>query len=64
MTRHRVTATGSIGLNGFLIGLGRAHATKTATVFRNGDHLTVFIEDQLARELLLDHTRRYQPQDR
>lgn len=64
VTHHRVTATGSIGLNGFLIGLGRTHATKPATVFRNGDHLTVFIQDELARELVLDHTRRYQPQDR
>lgn len=64
VTRHQVTTTGSIGLNGYLIGLGRREATKTATVFRNGDHLTVFIEDQLARELVLDHTRRYQPQDR
>jgi len=64
VTRHRVTTTGSIGLNGFLIGLGRSHATKTATVFRNADHLTVFIEDHFARELVLDRTRRYQPQDR
>lgn len=64
VTRHRVTTTGSIGLNGYLIGLGRRHANKSATVFRNADHLTVFIEDQLTRELVLDHTRRYQPQDR
>lgn len=64
VTRHRVSATGSIGLNAFLIGLGRAHAAKSATVFRNADHLTVFIEDQLARELTLDRSRRYQPQDR
>ena len=64
MTRHRVTTTGSIGLNGALIGLGRPHATKTATVFRNGDHLTVFVEDHFARELTIDRTRRYQPQDR
>jgi hypothetical protein len=64
LTRHRVSTTGSIGLDGYLIGLGRRHATKSATVFRNADHLTVFIEDQLARELTLDKTRRYQPQDR
>jgi transposase InsO family protein len=64
VTRHRVSTTGSIGLNGFLIGLGRAQAAKTATVFRNGDHLTVFIADQLAHELTLDHSRRYQPQQR
>ena len=64
ITRHRVTTTGSIGLNGYLIGLGRGHRGTNATVFRNGDHLTVFVEDHLARELILDHTRRYQPQDR
>jgi transposase InsO family protein len=64
VTRHRVSATGSIGLNGFLIGLGRCWATTTATVFRNGDHLTVFVGDQLAREFTLDHSRRYQPQQR
>jgi hypothetical protein len=64
VTRHRVSTTGSIGLNGFLIGLGRSQAAKKATVFRNGDHLSVFVEDQLARELTLDRTRRYQPQQR
>lgn len=64
LTQHQVSTTGSIGLNGFLIGLGRRHAAKAATVFRNGDHLTVFIADQLARELTLDRTRRYQPQAR
>ena len=64
VTRHRVSTTGSIGLNSYLIGLGRRHAAKTATVFRNGEHLTVFIEDQLERELTLNKTRRYQPQAR
>jgi transposase InsO family protein len=64
VTRHVVSSTGSIGLNSYLIGLGRAHAAKTATVFRNGDHLTVFIDDLLAHELTLDPSRRYQPQTR
>jgi len=64
ITRHRVTSSGSIGLNATLIGLGRRHAGKEATVFRNGDHVTVFVDDQLARELHLDRTRRYQPQTR
>ena len=64
VTRHPVSTSGSIGLNRFLIGLGRCYATKTATVFRNGDHLTVFVEDQLARELTLDRSRRYQAQGR
>lgn len=64
ITRHPVSTSGSIGLNRYLIGLGRTHAAKTATVFRNGDHLTVFVEDQLARELTLDRSRRYQAQGR
>lgn len=64
ITGHTVSTTGSIGLNTVLIGLGRRHANKTATAFRNGDHVTVFVEDTFARELTIDHTRRYQPQDR
>lgn len=62
LTTHTVSRTGSIGLNTTLIGLGRRHAGKPATVFRNGDHITVFVENLFARELVIDHTRRYQPQ--
>jgi transposase InsO family protein len=64
ITSHPVSRTGSIGLCGVLIGLGRRHAAKSATVFRNGDLVTVFIDDQLARQLTIDHTRHYQPQGR
>lgn len=64
LTRHIISATGSIGMDGTLIGLGRKHAAKPATAFRTGDHVAIFIEDRFARELILDHTRRYQPQDR
>lgn len=64
ITRHTVSDTGSIGVNGVLIGLGRRHADKPATAFRNGDHVTVFVEDTFARELVIDHSRHYQPQDR
>lgn len=64
LTRHIVSATGSIGLDGTLIGLGRRYATKPATVFRTGDHAVIFIDDHLVRELLIDRTRHYQPQDR
>lgn len=64
LTRHTVSTTGSIGADGHLIGLGRRHHGKTATVFRTGDHLVVLIEDQLARELTIDRRRHYQPQDR
>jgi transposase InsO family protein len=64
LTRHTVSATGGIGVDGHLIGLGRRHRDNTATAFRTGDHLVVFIDDQLARELVIDRSRRYQPQDR
>ncbi len=64
LTRHTVSATGSIGIDGVLIGLGRRHHAKTATAFRSGDHVVVFIDDELARELIIDRTRHYQPQDR
>lgn len=62
ITRHKVSTPGNIGLNGFVIGgLGRKHAAKTATCFRNGDVIAVFIDDHLTRTLTLDRTRRYQP---
>jgi leucine-zipper of insertion element IS481/Integrase core domain len=62
ITQHTISTPGNIGLNGFVIGgLGRKHAGKTATCFRNGDVVAVFIDDHLARTLTLDRTRRYQP---
>jgi transposase InsO family protein len=64
LTRHIVSARGTVGVDKTLVGVGRAHATKTATVFRRGDHVTIFIDDKLARDLILDRRRHYQPQDR
>jgi hypothetical protein len=64
LTRHSITTTGSIGLDGTLIGLGRKHAHKPAIAFRTGDYVAIFIDNQLARDLVIDRTRRYQPQDR
>lgn len=64
LTRHTITTTGSIGLDGTLIGLGRQHRHKTALAFRTGDYVAIFIDDQLARDLIIDRTRRYQPQHR
>lgn len=63
LTRHTVTTTGSIGLDGRLIGLGRTHAGKTASAFRTGAFVAIFIDDKLARSLTLDYTRRYQPRE-
>lgn len=64
LTRHVVTATGSIGLDGLLIGLGRRHAGQSVTVFRTGAFVAVFDGDHLVRSLTLDYNRRYQRQDR
>lgn len=63
LTRHVVTTTGSIGLDGRLIGLGRAHAGKTAISFRTGAFVAIFIDDYLVRSLTIDYTRRYQPRE-
>ncbi len=64
LTRHPVSDTGSIGVNRTRIGLGRRYAGAIATAFRRGDVVSVFIADQLVRSLVIDHTRRYQPQER
>lgn len=64
LTRNPVSATGSIGVDGSLIGLGRRHAGATAVAFRRGALVSVFIDDQLIRTLVIDRTRHYQPQDR
>ena len=64
LTHHTVTSSGSIGLDGTLIGLGRRHAHKPAITFRTGDYAAIFIDDQLARDLVLDRTARYQAQNR
>lgn len=61
LTRHHVAANGSIGVNGFFIGLGKRHAGKPATAFRNGDHVVVFVEDSFVRDLTIDRRHRYQP---
>lgn len=64
LTRHVVSNTGSIGLDGLLIGIGRRHAEQAAVTFRTGAFAAVFVNDELVRTLTLDYTRRYQPQDR
>jgi transposase InsO family protein len=66
VTTARVSASGCLGAGAAQteIGLGRAHAGKTATVFRCGDDLTIFVDGHLVRELTIDRTRRYQRQAR
>lgn len=63
VARYLVSSRGAIGVDATLVALGRPHAGQTATVFRTNDHLVVFINNQVVRELVLDHTRRYQRRD-
>ena len=63
LTRHVVSTSGGIGLDGCLIGLGKRYTGKTAITFRTGVFVAIFIDHNLARTLTLDHTRRYQPRD-
>jgi hypothetical protein len=62
LTRGPVSDTGSIGVDGARIGLGRRYAGATATSMRSGDLVTIFVEDKFVRTLIIDRTRRYQPQ--
>jgi hypothetical protein len=56
-----VSASGCIDLDTAQIGLGRRYKHQPATAFRSGDHIAVFIDGTLARELTIDRNRRYQP---
>lgn len=60
VTTHRVSTSGGIGLSGHLIGVGRVHKSRPATVFRTGDHIVVFVDNAYAGELVIDPNRRYQ----
>jgi Integrase core domain/leucine-zipper of insertion element IS481 len=62
VTHEPISSSGCIPVDGTEIGIGRRHKHHTATVFRNGDHATIFINRSFARELNIDRTRRYQPQ--
>lgn len=64
VTHHRVCSRGSISLDRVQIGLSRRYYGKPATVFRTGNHLVVFIDNEMVRELILDHTRIYQGRER
>ena len=59
-----VSETCGIAVDGHLAGVGRRYRYKTVTMFRTGDLATVFIDDQMVREFIIDRTRHYQPQNR
>lgn len=58
----RISPAGCIGLDNTEISIGRRYKDHTATAFRSGDHVAVFVDATLVRELTLERTRRYQPQ--
>ncbi|HEY3472589.1 MAG TPA: IS481 family transposase, partial [Amycolatopsis sp.] len=51
---------GVIAFGGCSIVLGRAWAHRTATVYWQGDRVTVMIDDAVTRQLTLDRSVRYQ----
>lgn len=57
----RVDTTGKVRLDKLRIHIGAPYIGATATVITDGTHAAVYVNDQLARHLKLDHTRRYQP---
>ncbi|RSN52160.1 IS481 family transposase [Amycolatopsis sp. WAC 04182] len=60
-TQRIVSATGVIAFSGCSIVLGRRWTGHTATVFRQGDRVTIMIGDTIARQLTLNRALRYQP---
>lgn len=59
-TQRTVSETGVITFSGCSIGLGRRWAGKTATVIWQGDRVVVMIDDEFARQLILNRSVRYQ----
>jgi transposase InsO family protein len=59
-TTRPVSATGVIAFTGCSIILGRTWAHHTATVYWQGNRVTIMIGDTLTRQLTLDRSVRYQ----
>ena len=60
VTTRPVSATGVIAFSGCSIVLGRTWAGHAATVYWQGDRVTVMVDDTVARQLTLDRSVRYQ----
>ncbi len=59
-TTRPVSATGVIAFSGCSIVLGRTWAGQTAIVYWQGDRITIMINNEVARQLTLDRSVRYQ----
>jgi transposase InsO family protein len=65
IVRHAtVTSDGVVEVHGVSIGVGAAYQGAAATVIIDATHASVYINNQLARHLTIDPTRRYQPSGR
>ena len=62
VTTSTVSPAGCVAIDGTEVSIGRRHARAQATTFRTGDDVAIFIGTALTRQLRLDRTRRYQPQ--
>lgn len=60
VTTRPVSTTGVIAFSGCSIVIGRAWSGRTATIYWQGDRVTVMIGDTVARQLTLDRSVRYQ----
>jgi transposase InsO family protein/transposase-like protein len=60
VTNRPVSATGVLAFSGCSIILGRRWADRTATIYWQGDRVTVMIDNTVARQLTLDRSVRYQ----
>jgi hypothetical protein len=60
-TSPSVSPAGCISIDGLELSIGRAHLHANITVFRTGDHITVFINGRYDHDRQLDRTRHYQP---
>jgi transposase InsO family protein len=61
ITTATVSASGCIGIDAHLLGVGRRHAGTTVTTIRKHHQIAVFNGDRLLAEFTLNSTRRYQP---
>jgi transposase InsO family protein len=61
ITWPTVSPRGAVSVDSHEIGLGKRWAGATATVFRTGDHVTVFIDATHIRTLTINRNRGYQP---
>lgn len=60
-TNPAVSPAGCISIDGLELSIGRAHLNANVTVFRTGDHITVFINGRYDHDRHLDRTKHYQP---